>query len=115
MKKRVMTKWVAALRSGKYTQATGALRKAGDSFCCLGVLCDIIDPTKWDARPGIEWYYDGRRELLPESIVEKASLRTDDGYCDTGPEWGETLATLNDEGATFSELAELIEQNWKHL
>ena len=31
---------VAALRSGKYKQCTGALRK-DDGFCCLGVACDV--------------------------------------------------------------------------
>ena len=39
-------KWVRALRSGKYEQATGALRNE-DGFCCLGVLCDVYDPDKW--------------------------------------------------------------------
>lgn len=36
--------WLAALRSGKYRQATDALRKTRkghNSFCCLGVLCDL--------------------------------------------------------------------------
>lgn len=33
-------KWVSALRSGNYGQATNALKKH-NNFCCLGVLCDI--------------------------------------------------------------------------
>jgi hypothetical protein len=32
--------WVAALRSGKYDQTTGALRD-GVGYCCLGVLCEV--------------------------------------------------------------------------
>lgn len=40
-------KWVTALRSGKYEQGSGRLRN-GDKFCCLGVLCDVIDPTGWN-------------------------------------------------------------------
>lgn len=39
--------WVAALRSGRYTQTTGYLYKSegGDpGFCCLGVLCDSQRP-----------------------------------------------------------------------
>ena len=32
--------WVAALRSGTYTQTTGSLQNAY-GFCCMGVLCDL--------------------------------------------------------------------------
>ncbi len=32
--------WIAALRSGKIQQGKEFLRK-GNSFCCLGVLCDV--------------------------------------------------------------------------
>ena len=47
MKKRVLTKWLKALRSGKYKQGRGALcqidKKGTESFCCLGVLCDLYN------------------------------------------------------------------------
>lgn len=49
------TKWLDALRSDRYTQATGALQRweNGQSvgFCCLGVACDLIDPDQWDYSP----------------------------------------------------------------
>lgn len=36
------TKWVAALRSGEYTQGRGYLyHPLTNSFCCLGVLCAV--------------------------------------------------------------------------
>lgn len=35
------TKWVEALRSGKYKQGKYWLRSSKDEFCCLGVLCDV--------------------------------------------------------------------------
>jgi hypothetical protein len=38
--------WLAALRSGDYAQAGGALR-VGDSYCCLGVAEDLRDRTAW--------------------------------------------------------------------
>lgn len=47
MKKEVMEKWVAALRSGEYQQIDGRLRSFEPdadgkySYCCLGVLCDL--------------------------------------------------------------------------
>lgn len=34
--------WIKALRSGKYKQGTGCLRK-GNEYCCLGVLCEVLD------------------------------------------------------------------------
>src|SRR6185503_10300407 len=40
-------KWLEALRSGRYQQATDVLRDESNCFCCLGVLADIIDPTGW--------------------------------------------------------------------
>lgn len=42
----LLTKWVEALESGKYQQGRNRLRNF-DRFCCVGVLCDVVDPTKW--------------------------------------------------------------------
>ena len=41
-------KWVTALRSGDYSQGVGNLMGEEDTFCCLGVLCDIYNPDGWD-------------------------------------------------------------------
>lgn len=46
MNKEYKDKWVVALRSGQYKQSQKALRDEY-GFCCLGVVCDIIDPTGW--------------------------------------------------------------------
>ena len=40
MTKKVMQKWVEALRSGKYKQATNRL-KSNKGYCCLGVAKEI--------------------------------------------------------------------------
>jgi hypothetical protein len=40
MNARIKQLWLDALRSGNYSQWQGRLRN-GDSFCCLGVLCDL--------------------------------------------------------------------------
>jgi len=43
LRESVKTKWIQALRSGKYKQGTGRLRDVDkDIFCCLGVLYDIV-------------------------------------------------------------------------
>ena len=44
MKAQLKKKWMAALRSGKYQQGKGHLKKDG-KFCCLGVLRDIVNPN----------------------------------------------------------------------
>lgn len=45
MEKALKKKWVKALRGGRYKQARNVMR-LGDSYCCLGVLCDI---------QGVDW------------------------------------------------------------
>ncbi|MFO0452755.1 MAG: hypothetical protein ACK52I_29555, partial [Pseudomonadota bacterium] len=49
MKKEIAKLWVAALRSGKYKQGRHALHSIKDNnetFCCLGVLCDIYQQDR---------------------------------------------------------------------
>ena len=83
--------WVAALRSGKYEQGRGALR-TGDTYCCLGVACDLIDPIAWDGRTWRDCAFDNIG-LLP--FIARGSA--------------ETLADLNDSGDTFAQIADFIE------
>lgn len=40
-------KWVAALKSGNFPQAGGAL-KTDEGFCCLGVLCEVSGLGEWE-------------------------------------------------------------------
>ncbi len=47
MNKTLMKKWAKALRSGKYKQGRHSLRNKNDTFCCLGVLCDISGMGEW--------------------------------------------------------------------
>lgn len=46
MEKQLFDKWTAALRSGEYHQGKHMLRKSNDSFCCLGVLCEVMGLKK---------------------------------------------------------------------
>lgn len=40
--KEVIEHWIKALRSGEYKQAQNKLKNTQkNSFCCLGVLCDL--------------------------------------------------------------------------
>lgn len=48
MQTEIKQKWCEALRSDKYKQGMYALRNSNDEYCCLGVLCDIIDRDGWE-------------------------------------------------------------------
>lgn len=43
MNKRAISKWIKALRSGKYQQTHQKLQDS-DGYCCLGVACEIFIP-----------------------------------------------------------------------
>lgn len=47
MDQRIKQLWLVALRSGKYEQGKRFLR-AGEQYCCLGVLCDLAATEKVD-------------------------------------------------------------------
>ena len=53
-------KWVKALRSGDYKQGHGRLR-TDDTFCCLGVACDLYaqehPEAKWTFNYEVDWFY----------------------------------------------------------
>jgi hypothetical protein len=114
MNPEVRAQWCAALRSGDYQQAKRALRR-GDSYCCLGVLCDlavragVLDdatPARFDPdhRPG-RMQYDGRSDYLPPSVQKWAGLSEDDPVLGAA----RSLATANDAGCSFAEIADLID------
>lgn len=109
MRPEVKKKWVAALRSGKYEQSTGALRKE-DGYCCLGVLCDLHRKTikkkdcKWDL---IDYSYFGHDSLLPTEVIAWARLDSEDPTVTRDGE-AEPLSELNDANVEFNEIATLI-------
>lgn len=120
MKKNVMKKWVAALRSGKYKQGTGQLREnKGNTFCCFGVLCDISKIGRWSApkilpylRQKYNYSYKQNTAVLPKEVMKWANLKTGNGGYDA---YLPPLAIKNDNGATFEDIADLIEKHWKAL
>lgn len=101
MNPEIKAKWVEALRSGKYKQTRNALRKSDNRFCCLGVLCDIADPTGWQPAPGS--YRHRHLQGMPDAeILRRADLPR---IC------ADELAAMNDGGKPFSEIASHIEAN----
>lgn len=96
----IKAKWVAALRSGKYQQGQNYLRHDGE-YCCLGVLCDLIDPAAWKqtGEGKSEWH--GARSLFPLEAAARIGIGRHIH-----------LLTMNDEeNKSFAEIADWIEQN----
>ena len=93
--------WAGALESGRYEQAIGALRDA-TGFCCLGVACEISGLGKWTDDGGDLVYLEQDKQLPPE-VLDWLGLSTYTGFYGIG-----SLATDNDDGATFAEIAAII-------
>ena len=109
MNQQVKEKWVSALRSGDYEQTQNYLHKE-DGFCCLGVLCDLYGKEHnvvWELVNGDTYYaFQDKKAILPVSVVEWAGVE------DENPEICKTpLSRLNDNGSTFNEIADLIEEH----
>lgn len=97
-------KWIKALRSSKYKQGFGALRKAINyqtTHCCLGVACEVFmkpeefseflnETTKWSC-------------LVPDRVSELLGIASD--------ELRGTLASRNDSYNSFAEIADMLEKN----
>ena len=103
-KSRVL-KWIEALRSGNYKQDIGKLRPRCDSYCCLGVACDLSQLGTW-----VGFSYCVRDEYahvrLSLPVAGYYGLSTSSG----GMLVGDALAVLNDGGKSFDEIATVIEQ-----
>lgn len=131
MNEQIKADWIAALRSGEYKQTTGSLRRltprpdinAPSGMCCLGVLCDLARKAglgDWTSHiddgyfglPSAEDY--GSNVVLPEVVRAWAGLDENDPDVswydeDSAEEKTNTLASLNDAGLDFGQIAELIE------
>lgn len=111
----------AALRSGKYDQGKGKLRKnteSGPRFCCLGVACDLVKD-----KVGGEWLNTGRFQNLeqphvydisasyaPEAVRKLYGWDKIDPRISTSFHDNDYASCQNDNGATFDQIAEGFER-----
>lgn len=129
-------KWVAALRSGKYKQGTGALMKKGmfprrDQYCCLGVACDLYAKTGGKLETAVrfkrnffndypKWFkivfFNGNYAPLPEVVWKWLGLQTNVGEFNNAipaPDSDldyDSLTQLNDMARwSFKQIADFIE------
>jgi hypothetical protein len=125
MNPEIKARWTAALRSGEYPQTTGALNRARAyeeapaGFCCLGVLCELAAEdgvVKHRTYSEILTGYtaDGmdyiETSILPDAVREWAGLDSRYGL-EIDREKDVTLTTLNDDGKSFAQIADLIEES----
>lgn len=115
--KEAIQKWIKALRSGQYKQGYYRLRnynKDGeDTFCCLGVACDVLKEDlsgEWDIINGDDYMFkvsDNQfhgKQYMPDVVVE---------YLGLSEEFlNDNLSGLNDGEPSFSfeEIANEIEK-----
>lgn len=114
MKLKVKKLWLEALRSGKYRQVKGSLRRPNGGFCVFGVLCNLHA----EAHPEIaaqqtrEREYMGQTQFLPTAVAKWAGI-TDGAMVNAGSEthpYHATLMHLNDLSYSFEKLAGIIEK-----
>jgi hypothetical protein len=130
MKHDIAMAWAKDLRENPDKQARGALF-TGEGYCCLGRLCLVLGYT-FEARDNggeTRYYVPGTTTfaILPTSVADEAGLQGDNGplppeayqerkgavrYKD---DKHESLTSLNDNGFTFAEIADVIEQHWERL
>lgn len=116
--------WASALESGEYKQGEGFLHtkeKNGDSFCCLGVLCDLAVKHGVIPEPVIDdegtYKYGKRRtssESLPPSVQRWAHTPADPEIVRRTDTYGKhsiPFSILNDvHRFTFKKIAKLIRE-----
>lgn len=126
MDQEIHGQWVAALESGQYQQGKRVLRTSDDTYCCLGVLCDLAvkaDLAKWENISG-DWVImpkndtfetaygaDTATGLLPRFVREWAKLDDENPHVRTSSS-ERTLTQLNDVfDYSFAQIADVIKES----
>ena len=98
----IKQRWVEALRSGNYKQVKYRLKgytEGGDvGYCCLGVFCSIMgkEPESLGEYDGYVNFslYNFCNENIPAQVSDKG-------------------ISMNDCSKSFTEIADMIEKEWK--
>lgn len=136
MKKKIADRWIKALLSGKYKQTKGRLhcivnldnKKKEESFCCLGVLCDLYQKSARKSKglkelnskfekigAGLtQEVYDISAAYLSDSVMQWSGIGQNSAHFTRGATTF-SLAKENDKGSSFKQIAGLIAENYKIL
>lgn len=130
MNPEIKREWLEALRSDNYAQGQGELRSANNDFCCLGVLCDLaeragvvrserastqgkyinaIPPNFYTYSAGSD---DRSSGGLPIAVQKWSGVDSASGMFYNSRDESDNLADVNDGGASFAEIADLIEKHF---
>lgn len=103
-------KLIRELREGKRKQHKNSLRGENDSFCCLGVACDISKLGNW-ADGSYIVNRAGGFQFLPRDVMDWLGWSDSRGGLQFSNPFGGPLdlAMLNDYGFTFDQIADVIE------
>lgn len=106
MKQEVAQAWAADLRKGP-KQGRGQLGDAENGYCCLGRLCIVMNEE-----------FQSDQEVLAGSQILAAGMNSRNGIFnipgDQHPPQ-DHLASVNDNGLTFHQIADLIDYFWEEL
>lgn len=108
MRPQWVTDWLTALRSGKYKKGVKALRSRDNSYCCLGVLCEIQGLVAHISDDGYLYGSDLSVSLVPKELQTKLGL-SPLGFCSKGRR---TLTSINDMAKTFEPAIKAIEEQY---
>lgn len=103
------TKWIKALRSGKYEQGTGYLKtthvndigEISSTYCCLGVAGEIC---------GVKMSEKGKGFLTNYSFPDIHKIPKSIQGVPANNSLVKKLANMNDEGKSFKYIASYIER-----
>lgn len=120
MNKEIKKLWIEALRSGKYKQGKGKLKRDG-KYCCLGVLCAIspwkncfmrMKPPLFSASKNEMRLLPDKNEILPNKVKEWAEIKHNNPvFFNEDLNLNSTLSRENDiKKRSFLEIADLIEK-----
>ncbi len=105
-------RWITALRSGKYKQGKGRLLGDNDEFCCLGVACDLTNPEiSFFGKGTVSEIHFLKEDVKRIGIPDILKGSTDTARSKEYNPIVKKLANMNDDGKTFNEIADWIEEN----
>lgn len=130
MNKRIKQLWIDTLRSDTVKQGTGRLCKLRDNeyeFCCLGVLCEIYQSEASNSENNLQplqvnennmgyydkhFSYDTNFGILPDKVKYWSELGNSLGSYYENNRLHSDLASQNDSGKSFKEIADIIEKHF---
>lgn len=105
MKRSMLNEWIKRLEDPNAKQAIGTLN-CESGMCCLGVLCDIVDPNGWtDGYHKTFTYKDSSAaNYIPIKLAEDIGI----GQMGSSIRTNKSLSTMNDAGSTFQDIAQIL-------